>query len=179
MVIRRTIICLGLLWLPAFAAAQQTKSPDVWGPYKFLVGNWTAEGHGEPGEGKGAFSFRLELQGKILVRRSHVDYPTTPKQAAFRHEDLLIIYPGAGPAPDRAVYFDSEGHVIHYAATFNDQGKSLTFLSEASPQAPRFRLTYYQGEDKSLQVKFEIAPPGKPEAFVTHVEGVAHRKTMP
>jgi hypothetical protein len=28
-------------------------------------------------------------------------------------------------------------------------------------------------------VKFELAPPGKPEAFVTHVEGIAHRDTKP
>jgi hypothetical protein len=176
MVMRRTILCLGFLLLPAFGGAQQTKAPDVWGPYKFLLGTWTAEGHGEPGEGKGAFSFRLELQGKILVRRSHVDYPATPKQAAFTHEDLLVIYPDAGPAPDRAIYFDSEGHNIHYAVTFSEEGKVLTFASDPSPESPRFRLIYNEGENGTLKVKFQIAPPGKPEAFVTHVEGVAHRE---
>jgi hypothetical protein len=91
---------------------------------------------------------------------------------------LLIVYPESGGAPDRAIYFDSEGHVLHYVATFSEQGKVLTFLSEASPQAPRQRLTYVQNEDGTLKVKFEIAAPGKPEAFVTHVEGVAHRKEM-
>src|SRR5208283_443989 len=125
-----TLLCVCSLLIPSFAAAQQTKAPDAWGPYKFLVGTWTAEGHGEPGKGEGAFSFHFELQGKILVRRSHVDYPATPKQAAFSHEDLLIVYPDAGPAPNRAIYFDSEGHVIHYAAAFSDQGKVLTFLSQ-------------------------------------------------
>lgn len=52
----------------------------------------------------------------------------------------------------------------------------LTFLSDGSPQAPRQRLTYVQNVDGTLKMKFEIAPPGKPEAFVTHVEGVAHRE---
>jgi len=178
MVIRRTILCLGFLLLPAFAAAQQTKELDVWGPYEFLVGTWTAEGHGEPGEGKGAFSFRLELQGKVLVRRNRLEFPATPQRPAFTHEDLLVVYRDADPTPNRAIYFDSEGYVIHYTATFSEEGKVLTFLSDASPQAPRQRLTYVQNGDGTLKVKFEIAPPGKPEAFVTHVEGVAHRKEM-
>jgi len=162
MVIRRTILCLGFLLLPAFAAAQQTKELDVWGPYEFLVGMWTAEGHGEPGEGKGAFSFRLELQGKVLVRRNRLEFPATPQRPAFTHEDLLVVYRDADPTPNRAIYFDSEGYVIHYTATFSEEGKVLTFLSDASPQAPRQRLTYVQNGDGTLKVKFEIAPPGKP-----------------
>ena len=175
---RRTLLYLGFLLVPVFAGAQQTKEPDVWAPWQFLMGRWAAAGSGEPGEGKGTFSFALELQGKILVRRSRLDFPATPDHAAFAHEDLMIIYPESGTTPNRAIYFDSEGHVIHYAATFSEQGKVLTFLSEASPQTPRQRLTYYPAESGTLKVKFEIAPPGKPEAFVTHVEGVAHRKEM-
>ena len=174
--IRRTILCLGFfLLLPTFAAAQQTKAPDVWGPWRFLVGKWTAAASGEPGEGKGTFSFALELQGKILVRRGRTDFPATPARAAFSHEDLLIVYSEAGAAPNRAIYFDNEGHVIQYRTTFDAQGKVLTFLSESSPQAPRQRLTYTQSADGTLKVTFALAPPGKPEAFVTHVEGVAQR----
>ena len=178
MLTRRTILWLGFLWLPAFSGGQQPRDPDVWGPYKFLVGTWTAEGHGEPGKGKGVFSFGLELQGKILVRRNHLNFPATPQRPAFTHEDLLVVYRDAGATPNRAIYFDSEGFVIHYAVAFSEKGKVLTFLSDASPQAPRQRLTYVQNPDGSLKVKFEIAPPGKPEAFVTHVEGVAHREEM-
>jgi hypothetical protein len=175
---RRTLLCLGFVLLPVLAAGQQSKEGDVWAPYRFLVGRWTAEGHGEPGEGKGSFSFAFDLQERILVRRSRLDFPATPERPAFAHEDLLIVYPESGAAPNRAVYFDSEGHVIPYAATFSEQGKVLTFLSDVSPQAPRQRLTYVQNADGTLKVKFEIAPPGKPEVFVTHVEGVAHRKEM-
>jgi hypothetical protein len=175
---RRTILCLGFLLLPVLAAAQQTKELDVWAPWQFLMGRWAAEGGGKPGEGKGTFSFTLELQGNILVRRSHLVYPATPAHAAFAHEDLMIIYPESSPRPNRAIYFDNEGHVIHYAATFSEQGKGLTFVSEASPQAPRYRLAYFQGENGTLKAKFEIAPPGKPEAFATYMEGVAYRKEM-
>ena len=172
---RLTFLFLSISLLPALASAQQTKSSEVWGPWRFLMGKWEAAATGEPGEGKGTFSFTVELQGKILVRRGRTDFPATPGRAAFAHEDLLIIYPESGAAPNRAIYFDSEGHVIRYAATFSEQGKALTFVSEPSPQSPRFRLTYRQAENGALKVKFEIAPPGKPEAFVTHVEGLARR----
>ena len=123
-----------------------------------------------------AFSFQLELQGKILVRRNHLNFPATPQRPAFTHEDLLVVYREAKTTPNRAIYFDSEGFVIHYTAAFSEQGKVLTFLSDPSPQAPRQKLTYVQNEDGTLKVKFEIAPPGKPEAFVTHVEGIAQRE---
>jgi hypothetical protein len=89
---------------------------------------------------------------------------------------MLVVYCDADTTPNRAIYFDSEGFVIHYTVAFSEKGKVLTFLSEGSPQAPRQRLTYVQNGDGTLKVKFELAPPGKPEAFVTHVEGIAHRK---
>jgi len=172
---RLTLLFLGFLLLPAFAGAQQAQKPDVWGPWRFLVGNWAADAGGEPGEGKGTFSFTVELQGKVLVRRGRTDFPATPARAAFSHEDLLIVYAEPGAAPNRAIYFDNEGHVIQYLVTFDAQGKVLTFLSESSPQAPRQRLTYTQNTDGTLKVAFALAPPGKPDAFTTHVEGVAHR----
>lgn len=169
-------LCLFLLLMPASVGAQQTQSPEVWGPYKFLLGEWTAEGHGEPGKGAGEFSFQLQLQDKILVRRSHLAFPPTPQRAAFAHDDLLIIYCDDDATPHRAIYFDSEGHVIHYKMAFTESGKVLSFVSDANPQEPRQRLTYIQAGIGTVKVKFELAPPGKSEAFVTHVEGVAHRK---
>jgi len=172
---RLTLLYLGFLLLPTFTFAQQIKASDVWGPWQFLIGKWAAAASGEPGEGKGTFSFAVELQGKILVRRGRTDFPATPARAAFAHEDLLIVYLESGSAAHRAVYFDSEGHVIQYRASFDAQGKVLTFASEPALASPTFRLTYRQGDNGALKVKFEIAPPGKPEAFITHVEGIAHR----
>ena len=172
---RLILLYLGFMLLPAFAHAQQAPSPDLWGQYKFLVGKWTADASGEPGAGKGTFSFTIELQGRILVRRGRTDFPATPQRAAFSHEDLLIVYAEPGASNRRAIYFDNEGHVIQYRTTFDAQEKVLTFLSESSPEAPRQRLTYVQNSDGTLKVAFALAPPGKPEAFTTHVEGVAHR----
>ncbi len=125
--------------------------------------SWLARGPrrvtASPARERVRFPFGLELQGKILVRRNHLEFPATPQRPAFTHEDLLVVYRDADTTPNRAIYFDSEGFVIHYTATFSEDGKVLTFLSDASPQAPRQRLTYVQNEDGTLKVKFEIAPP--------------------
>jgi hypothetical protein len=63
-----------------------------WGPAQFLVGNWTGEGGGQPGQGVGAFSFSPDLQGKILVRKSFAKYPPAEGRPASRHDDLTIVY---------------------------------------------------------------------------------------
>jgi hypothetical protein len=55
-------------------------------------------------------------------------------------------------------------------------GQSLTFVNEPKSAAPRFRLSYTKSGEDALRIKFEIAPPGKPENFRTYVEGSARRK---
>jgi hypothetical protein len=52
----------------------------------------------------------------------------------------------------------------------------LTFTSAAAPSAPRFRLTYQKESEDRVGVKFEIAPPGKPEEFRVYLEGKARKK---
>ena len=54
--------------------------------------------------------------------------------------------------------------------------KELVFVSDPSPSAPRFRLSYKQEKLDSVSVKFEIAPPGKPEEFKTYLQGVVQRR---
>jgi hypothetical protein len=53
----------------------------------------------------------------------------------------------------------------------------LTLLSEAAPSVPRYRLTYAKEENGVVKVGFAIAPPGKPVAFKTYVEGRVRRKS--
>ncbi len=150
-----------------------------WKPYRFLVGEWTGEGGGEPGKGSGRFSFDWDLQEKVLVRRNRAEYPAAQGRPAFSHEDLMVIYRADRGGPTKAIYFDSEDHVINYAVTFSDDRRTLTFLSDAVPAAPRFRLSYTKDQDDSMRIKFEIAPPGKPGGFKTYLEGNARRQTAP
>ena len=88
----------------------------------------------------------------------------------------MITYRAESGGQTKAVYFDSEGHVIHYAAAFSADGRTLTFQSDAATSGPRYRLSYIKEDNDRLAIKFEIAPPGKPDAFKTYIEAKARRK---
>jgi len=167
----RPLVCLVCLFAsidrPAAAPA------DVWAPLQFLVGRWVGEGSGQPGQGVGPCSFAFELDRRVLVRRSRVEYPATAARPAFVHEDLMIHY-RQGEAL-RAIYFDNEDHVIEYTGQLAADNQGVTFVTSASAPGPRFRLSYAKRPDGTLAVKFEIAPPGKPDAFAVYTEGVARR----
>lgn len=164
----------GLSLLSITGRAQD--STNTWASFEYLIGDWVGEGGGQPGQGTGGFRFLPDLQNHILVRKSYADYPATKDRPAFRHDDLIVVYKDSESSPARAVYFDSEGHVIHYSVTVSTDHKTIEFLSEASPSSPRYRLTYFMTGGDALSLKFEIAPPGKPDSFSTYLEAKAKRK---
>jgi hypothetical protein len=173
------IQALGLAFALLIASASATRgADDVWEPYRFLIGEWVGEGSGASGTGSGHFSFQLDLNDKILVRKNHAEIAASAGRPAAVHEDLLIVYSADGnaSAPAKAIYFDNEGHVIRYAISISGDKQTLTFLSEPMPSAPRFRLSYIKNEKDSVTIKFEIAPPGNPDGFKTYLEGKARRR---
>ena len=149
------------------------RRPEPWAGLRFLVGDW--KGEGGPDSGRGEFSFHFELGREILVRRSFAEYPATGNRAAFRHDDLLVVYAEPGHPELAAIYFDGEGHVIHYLVTGTADGKSAVFLSESVGGAPHYRLTYERVSDDGVDVKFEIAPPGEPSRFEPYLAARCHR----
>jgi len=167
----------GVLLLAAAARAEAPGAAVVakeLEPARFLLGEWRAEGGGTPGEASGEFTFAVQLQGRVIVRTNSADYPAAAGKPAYRHDDLMILYAGDGGAL-RADYYDSEGHVIRYAAAATPDG-GLTFTSEAAAGAPRFRLSYSVEADGRLKGAFAIAPPGKAEAFAPYLAWTARRK---
>ena len=149
------------------------QAEDRWRDFSFLLGEWIGEGKGSPGEGAGTFSFEIGLDGRVLVRKSHSTYPATKDRPAFAHDDLMLIYREGGGM--RAIYADNEDHVIHYVVSVVTDPPGLVFLSDPAPNAPRFRFRYTRvGKDK-VNGRFEIAPPGKPDAFSLYIEGDARR----
>jgi len=149
------------------------QAEDRWKDFSFLLGEWVGEGKGSPGEGAGTFSFEFSLDSRVLVRKSHSTYPATKDRPAFTHDDLMMIYPEGGRM--RAIYFDNEDHVIHYTVSASADPPGLVFLSDPTPNAPRFRFRYASlGKDK-VNGRFEIAAPGKPDAFSLYIEGDARR----
>lgn len=154
--------------------AQQSLSALNWNAFKFLLGEWVGEGTGSPGEGTGGFTFSLDLQNTVLVRKNYANYPATKDRPAFRHDDLMIVYQEGGKT--RATYFDNEQHVINYSVTVSSDSNSIVFVSDMVSSAPRFRLTNSKAGKGKIAITFEIAPPGKPDSFSRYIEATARRK---
>jgi len=161
------IAALFALTVPSFG--QQSTIWEKWVP---LIGEWKGEGSGQPGEGGGTFSFHFDLDQKILVRKGHSEYPATAQKPKIIHDDLMIIYADSSSgAPSKAIYFDNEGHLIHYTITYPE--KSIILTSEKTANAPVFRLTYTLLENQTFHTKFEMSADG--EKFMTYLEGNSAR----
>jgi hypothetical protein len=166
------LFALGALaLLPSAGRAAEPAAADPWAGWRFLAGDWT--GVEDASKLTGAFSFRFELGDHILVRRNHADLPAAGGRPATKHDDLMVVYPGAGAR--NAIFFDSEGHVLHYTAELSAGGKILTFVTAPDAAGPRFRLTYTKTADDALDIRFEIAPAGSPEKFALYLSGRARR----
>jgi hypothetical protein len=140
---------------------------STWSKWSWLTGEWVGEGGGQPGQGGGTFSFKTDLDGKILVRKSHAEYPASANKPKIVHDDLMIVYAENNGDPSKAVYFDNEGHIIHYSITYSE--RSIVFLSEKIPHVPVFRLTYSLLDNGGVNTAFEMSQDG--EKFMMYVEG--------
>ena len=147
------------------------QSDSKWDKWNWLLGEWSGEGSGQPGDGAGSFTFKTELDQKILVRKSHSEYPATAGKPKVIHDDLMIIYPDFSGRPVTAIYFDNEGHTINYSITCSD--KSIVLTSITIPNMPVFRLTYMKLDDESVNTEFEISQDGV--KFMTYVKGKSRK----
>jgi hypothetical protein len=135
---------------------------DPWKAISFLEGSWVAnvQGGSAGAQGSGTYTFKHELKDHVLVRSS--DGPTACKGPATfdcDHSDVLFVYREAEGQPLKAIYFDNEGRVIHYAVS-TQNSTTAVFLSEASQSGPQFRLVY-QLKDAVMSGKFQIRMPGQ------------------
>jgi hypothetical protein len=137
---------------------------DPWKALAFLEGTWDA--HTQAGsagaQGSGTYTFQPELKHHVLVRSSGVSAACSgPKSFDCEHSDVLYIYQEAQDQPLKAIYFDSEGHVIHYAVSTPDSTTAM-FISEPSPSGPQFRLVY-ELKDAAMSGKFQMRMSGQTE----------------
>jgi hypothetical protein len=158
-----------LSWSPSTVHSAEKGALDS---LSFLLGDWKSDGGGKPGAAGGGFAFSRRLQNRVIVRTSHAGYPAQQGRPAYVHDDLMVLY-ATETGGIKADYYDSEGHVIRYAGTA--AGGELRLTSEAEAGGPRFRLTYKLGPDGALAGRFEIAPPGKSDAFSPYLQWTARK----
>lgn len=156
-----------LIILAAFSFNSFAQSTAAWNNWSWLVGEWKGEGSGQPGQGGGTFSFQPDLDGKILVRKSHSEYPASGNRPATIHDDLMIVSLDLSGNPTKAIYFDNEGHTINYAISYAPN--TIVLTSEKIPNVPVFRLTYSLLENQMVNTKFEMSQDA--EKFITYIEG--------
>ncbi len=172
--IRILVACIGSVVL---LAGQQAPSPDdaQWRALNFLEGTWEAKTtHAAPGiNANGSYTFRKELAGHILARHTSTAHCRGPLDYDCDHSDLLYVYNDTPGQPLKAIYFDNEGHVIHYSVT-SPKPDSVMFLSDAVGPGPRFRLVY-ELNGGVMDGKFQMLMPGRTE-WTSYLEWSRTRK---
>ena len=86
----KLILMFGFICITAMTFGQE--SDTCWEKLSFLIGNWKGEGSGDPGQGEGYFSFKFDLDRKILVRTSDSEYPATKDKSRIVHNDLRTSF---------------------------------------------------------------------------------------
>ncbi len=168
------LICAGISWAQN-ASAPSGSNADLWKPLRFLLGTWdaTTKGGSAGASGTGTYTFQLELKDHILSRRTNSAECKGPSDFNCEHSDLLYVYPDAPGGALKAVFFDNEGHVIHYKVS-TPTAASVFFVSDPSQKGPQYRLSY-ELKDKELFGKFEIRMPGQ-DQFKAYLEWSGARK---
>ncbi len=131
---------------------------------KYLIGTWADESRtGEPGTASaGGETWHLAVGDEILEREGWCEFPALGNRPAFRHEDLLVVFVDSDTEV-RAMFWDSEGHTIHYRDVHPDpDGKGVGFVSDPALPGPRQWLQYRFDEPDRLSAVFSIHGPGAP-----------------
>jgi hypothetical protein len=166
---------LVLLSLPIFSQTTPAPTPDPWKAVSFLEGTWEAKAQGSAGAtSTGTYTFQRELGNHVMARHSHSSACKGPANFDCEHRDLLYVYEDAPGQPLKAIYFDNEGHVIHYDVSTPTPGAAI-FLSDASRPGPQFRLVY-ELKGALMGGKFEMRMPGQ-SAWKSYLEWSGARVT--
>jgi hypothetical protein len=171
--------CVGAALALSLIGPRLGGAADPDDPFKalaFLEGTWEAKttGGSATAQGSGSYTFVRELRGHVLAR--HTDRAKGcrgPKEFDCEHSDLLYVFQESPEQPLKAIYFDNEGHVIHYEVATPDAGTAV-FSSSASAAGPRFRLRY-QRTGLILSGQFMMQMPGT-NTWMTYLQWSGPKK---
>ena len=157
------------------APAQKPDTTGPWAGVRFLIGTWEAKTTGGQAQvqSTGTYSFRLELRDHVLARRTAYGTAKARTTSIASTRTCFTSTPGGPGQSLRAIYFDNEGHVIHYAVSVPKPGTAV-LLSDADQPGPQFRLSYELNAGV-MTGKFQMRMPGQQE-FASYLEWSGKRK---
>jgi hypothetical protein len=149
--------------------AAQVPAVDPWQSLRFLIGTWDAktQGGSAGAESAGAYTFRLDLRDHVLARYTASKSCKGPTDFDCEHGDVLYVYRDSPGQPLRAIYFDNEGHVIHYDVS-TPVPNTAVFVSDSARPGPQFRLMY-ELKGRVMLGRFQLRMPGQTE-FKSYLE---------
>jgi hypothetical protein len=167
------VLCLAGLYAPYALSAEPAIDP--WKSLQFLVGTWEAHtlGGSAGAAGAGTYTFQPELRNHVLARHSSSEKCKGPADFDCEHSDLLYVYRDAPGPSYKAIYFDNEGHIIHYDVSV-PASTTAVLLSEPSQPGPQFRLIY-ELKGATMYGKFQMRAPGQTE-FHSYLEWSGPKK---
>ncbi len=150
-----------LLLSSSFRAQSGSAAADPFKALDFLKGSWEATTRDTAGvHVVGTYTFKTELGGHVLGRHvTSLSACKGPDSFDCEHSDLLYVFAEGPGQPLKAIYFDNEGHVIHYTVSTPDAATAV-FLSDASQPGPQFRLIY-ELKNSVMSGKFQMHMPGQ------------------
>ncbi len=168
-------VLLCALCLNAQSGSTSIAASISWKPLEFLIGTWEAKTQGGSvgASSSGTYTFKMDLRDTVLARYSGTAGCKGPADFNCDHVDLLYAYSDATARSYKAIYFDNEGHVIHYAISISSAG-SAVFLSDPSQLGPQHRLSY-ELKGSVMYGKFQMRMPGQTE-FKSYLEWSGEKK---
>jgi hypothetical protein len=167
------VLCLAACYAPRALSAES--AIDSWKSLRFLIGTWEArtQGGSAGAAAAGTYTFQPELRNHVLARHSSSENCKGPEDFNCEHSDLLYVYQEAAGKSFKAIYFDNEGHVIHYDVSVPTP-TSAVLLSEPSQPGPQFRIIY-ELKGVTMFGKFQMRAPGQTE-FRSYLEWSGPKK---
>ncbi len=160
---KRAIVLI--LVIPFLAAAFQADKGDVWKPLRFLEGHWEGRGDGMSGVSTVVQEYVFVLGGNFLRMTTKSEFKPQEKNPTGEiHEDLGIFSYDSGRGKFILRGFYVEGFVNRYVGEVTEDGRTLTFETEAVENAPsgtRAKLVFLRTDDNGLEQSFHVSFPGR------------------
>ncbi len=145
------------------ALASQNNNVELWEPLRFLEGIWTGQGEGMSGISTVNQEYRFILNGEFLQMTTRSELkPQEKNQKSEIHEDIGFFSFDHTRKKFMLRGFYVEGFINQYVGDISEDGKTITFETEAIENAPpgtRAKLVFQQTSRNELEQSFFVAWP--------------------